>query len=237
MRYDAIIFDLFGTLVDNLPAAAFKQTLTQIATILRVPAPELISLWRGELWQRRVRGEFASLPETYNYVCNTFGVTVSESQIEEAVKVRFDYSRRSLAPRVDTVETLRTLKAAGYAIGLISDCSMEIPQLWDKSALAPLIDVPLFSCAVKLKKPDPHIYALAHERLDIPAERCLYVGDGGSRELTGATATGMQAVLIYAPYETFKGHSEHQEEVDGWQGPKISAIREILTIVDETLLS
>ncbi|GCE02896.1 HAD family hydrolase [Dictyobacter aurantiacus] len=235
MKYEAVIFDLFGTLVDNFPPIAFRQLLTQIADVLQAPAEEFIHIWNGELWPRRVRGEFATMHETFRYVCARLGVEPGEEQLEQAARMRYDYSRRSLVPRVDTVETLRCLKEAGYARALISDCSMEIPQLWESSALAPLIDVPIFSCVVKLKKPDPHIYALAFERLGIPAERCLYVGDGGSRELTGATDAGMQAVLICAPHEKEKGHGEHQQEVDGWQGPRIETVKEVLALVDETL--
>lgn len=235
MRYDAVIFDLFGTLVDNLPPLAFKQLLTQIADVLQVPAPEFIQLWNGVLQSRRMRGEFTTVQEAFSDACACLGVVPAESQLEEATCMRLDYSRRSLVPRVDTVETLSCLKEAGYARALISDCSMEVPQLWGTSALAPLIDVPIFSCVVKLKKPDPHIYALALERLKISPERCLYVGDGASRELTGAVAVGMQAVLICAPHEKDKGHDEHQQEVDGWQGPRIENIKEVLFLVDEAL--
>ncbi|GHO82932.1 HAD family hydrolase [Dictyobacter formicarum] len=236
MKYDAIIFDLFGTLVDNFPPIAFKQLLTQLADVLQVPASEFIHLWNGVLWPKRMRGEFPTVQAAFSYVCTSLGVVPTEAQLEEAARMRLDYSRRSLVPRVDTVETLRCLKEAGYARALISDCSMEVPQLWETSALAPLIDVPIFSCVVKLKKPDPHIYALAFERLGIPPEHCLYVGDGGSRELTGAVAVGMQAVLICAPHEKDKGHDEHQQEVDGWRGPRIETLKEVLALVDEALV-
>ena len=45
-----------------------------------------------------------------------------------------------------------------------------------------------------MRKPDPVIYHACTDLLGIPAENCLYVGDGGSQELETARSLGMQAV-------------------------------------------
>ena len=110
--------------------------------------------------------------------------------------MRMEFTRRSLAPREDAAETVATLRARGYKVGLISDCSVEVPALWQETRLAPLVDAPVFSCVVGLRKPDPGIYAIVCERLGVPAGACLYVGDGSSHELTGARTAGMDPVLI-----------------------------------------
>lgn len=85
-------------------------------------------------------------------------------------------------------------------IGLISDCSCEIPLHWGSTPFAPLIDCPIFSCSVGLKKPDPQIYSLACEHLAIQPHECLYVGDGSSREFTGAAQSGMYPVCVQATF-------------------------------------
>ena len=61
--------------------------------------------------------------------------------------------------------------------------------------------------AVKISKPDPEIYRRAMQALNVTPQECLYVGDGGSHELTGARDLGMQAVqctwfsqLAYEPH-------------------------------------
>jgi hypothetical protein len=55
------------------------------------------------------------------------------------------------------------------------------------------------------------------------------VGDGSSRELTGASQVGMHPVLIRVPYEdTYDAYRFDPEE---WQGATISALKDILTLV------
>lgn len=57
-------------------------------------------------------------------------------------------------------------------------------------------------------KPDPAIYLLACRRLGVAPEDCVFVGDGGDRELEGAAAVGM-----YSPsgrYEPWRKHNSRQ---------------------------
>ena len=78
----------------------------------------------------------------------------------------------------------------------------------------------------RLAKPDPRIYEMAIEGLGIAAEHCLYVGDGTSGELSGASKAGMTAVLMRAPYDRADGARE------SWQGFRISDIRDVLDLLD-----
>lgn len=49
---------------------------------------------------------------------------------------------------------------------------------------------------VGLAKPDPAIFALGAQRLDVPAEACVFVGDSIDADVRGAQAAGMAAVWI-----------------------------------------
>jgi putative hydrolase of the HAD superfamily len=68
-------------------------------------------------------------------------------------------------------------------------------RYWRESALASSFDAVLFSWELGLLKPDPRIFALAAEKLTVRPGECLYLGDGGHRELEGARAAGMVPVL------------------------------------------
>ena len=234
MRYDAVIFDLFGTLVDNMHHEEFLQELTTMAGILGVPARDLIQMWSAT-WPLRSIGKLPSAEAAIRYICNELGVELDDERIQQAAQVRFEFSRRALVPRLDTVETLARLKSEGYKLGLISDCTAEIPLLWPTTPMASLIDVPIFSCSVGLKKPDPRIYRLACERLGVAPEKCLFMGDGGSNELSGANAVGMFPVLIRVAYENEHNTRRHGEEQ--WHGAQIATVRDILPFVDEALAS
>ena len=229
MKYDAVIFDLFGTLVDNTEfledsGAGYQRTLSDVAAALSVPEPDFLHLWSGTVHERD-SGLFPTMEDYFQHICHESGVTVDAQQIANAVELRIDYLRGALTPRSGTVETLTELRASGYKIGLISDCSLEVSILWPKPPFARLVDVAVLSAEVGLTKPDRHIYQMACKGLQVSPEACLYVGDGGSMELTGASDSGMQAVLIRAPYDTVNGNREE------WQVARISSLKEILALV------
>lgn len=228
MKYKAVIFDLFGTLVDNYSWPEYRSVLTQMADLLGVPVNTFREMWAGA-YVARARGDLPSTEASILYVCENLGVKPNRESVEAAVRVRVEYTRRELAPRLDAVPTLAKLKEAGLKLGLISDCSSEVPLLWDKTPFARLIEVPIFSATAGLKKPDPRIYMLACERLGVFPGDCLYVGDGDSRELTGADRVGMSPVLIKAPQ-----HKAPKIDPDTWEGPPISSLSEVLPIALES---
>ncbi len=224
MKYKAVIFDLFGTLVDNYSWPEYRAVLTQMADLLSTPVDTFREMW-ANTYVARATGELPSTEASILYVCGNLGVKPARESVEAAVKVRVEYTRRELAPRPDAVPTLTKLKEAGLKLGLISDCSSEVPLLWDETPFAKLIEVPIFSSTARLKKPDPRIYLLACERLGVSPGDCLYVGDGDSRELTGADRVGMSPVLIRAPQ-----HNAPKIDEDTWEGPPISSLSEVLPI-------
>ena len=92
------------------------------------------------------------------------------------------------------IETLSSLRQAGYRIGLISNCSHDEIAAWDASELSALVDAPVFSCVEGLIKPEPAIYQLACDRLEVDTGAAVFAGDGGSDELRGADAAGLKPV-------------------------------------------
>ena len=57
----------------------------------------------------------------------------------------------------------------------------------------------------------------------VSPEDCLYIGDGGSQELTGARAVGMTAIRLAAP--DLAGHLRFNGE-QGWTGPSARTLTE-----------
>lgn len=229
MKYDAVIFDLFGTLVDQptLPGdlgSKFRRTMADVAAALSVRETDFIRLWSETVYNRD-SGFFPTMGDYLQDICRASGVRADAQQIAFAEELRIDYFRGALTPRVDAVSSLTQLKASGHKIGLISDCSSEVSILWPETSFAPLMDAAILSCDVGMTKPDPRIYQIACGRLKVEPDRCLYVGDGGSRELTGAAEAGMDAVLIRAPNDTVNGNRED------WPGARISELKQVLDLV------
>ena len=225
MQCKAVIFDLFGTLIDNYSLQEHKRVLSEMAAALCAPHDEFVRLWLTS-FDQRATGVYATTQANIEHVCRVLGLRPQPGQVAAAAEVRLDFTWRHLVPRSGALETLARFRSAGHKIGLISDCSSEVPTLWKDTPFAPLVDVPVFSCAVGMKKPDPLIYRLACERLAVAPQDCLYVGDGSSRELTGAAEVGTHPVLIRVPHED--GQDAHRLDPEEWQGPTISELAEVL---------
>lgn len=227
MNNSTVIFDLFGTLVNDFMSVA-GQSHDELAEILGVPYEPFMKQWR-EITGRRTMGEFQTVEASIEHVCAALGVQVNAAQMVKAVEFRLEYTRRALTPKPDAVTTLAQLKQTGFKVGLLSNCSIEIPILWPQTEFADLIESPVFSSRERLKKPDPRIYHLACERLGVAPEDCLYIADGENQELKAAADFGMSPVLIRPTSHEPRG--ELRQEAREWQGPTISALAEVLGLI------
>jgi putative hydrolase of the HAD superfamily len=229
MKYAAVVFDLFGTLVNNYPYEPYRDVLRQVASILTVPFNDFWHLW-SETARDRSLGIIRTIEDNIEYTCNKLGASIDSEKIEYATKIRYDFIANIMIPQQDVVEVLAHLKSHGLKIGLISNCSAETPIAWKNTPVAPLFDVALFSSSIGLRKPDPRIYQLALERLDVKPADCLYIGDGDSQELSGAGQVGMHPVLIRLAGED--GTQPHLINREEWKEPVISSLHEVLALVE-----
>ncbi len=224
MKYSAVIFDLFGTLVESLSSREFEHMLSEMASVLSVPSRDFIRLW-NDTWEKRRIGVFPTLNADIEHICRLLDARPQEGQVSKAAEIRAAFARRILKkPRDDAAQMLTLLKESGYKTGLISNCAAEIPRVWPEAPLAALIDVPIFSCSVGLRKPDRQVYLLASKRLAMPPRKCVYVADGSERELTGASQAGMHAVLFRGPDEDPYDEGQDRRE---WLGPTVFTLGEI----------
>ena len=72
---------------------------------------------------------------------------------------------------------LRALRERGVATGILSNVGIDPRAVLVRTGLAGLYDVEVFSFEEGVVKPDPAIFALAAERLGLPAHELLMVGD------------------------------------------------------------
>ena len=229
MKYLAVIVDLFGTLVAVFSRRDYENVVALMSAALKTPYDEFYKLWMKTA-NERVTGAFKTLEENLEFICRELKLPTTSEQIKKARQVRFDYVRRALKPRKDAIKILNQLKSAGYRTGLISNCSTEPPIIWPDTAFAPLIDVAVFSSTAGIKKPDPRIYLLAIEKLKTEPGKCLYIGDGDDRELSGAARVGMNPVLI-KPGKKNSANVVRNMDTDDWPCPRVSSLKEVLELV------
>ena len=89
---------------------------------------------------------------------------------------------------------IKELKSRGYQVLFLSNWSYHLKDIAAKQLdFLPLLDGGVFSCDVKLIKPDHAIYHRILEKYNLKAEECVFIDDS-ERNVIGARECGLYAV-------------------------------------------
>lgn len=226
---DAVIFDLFGTLVPNLSPTLWQRAYAEIAEALGLEAADFERVWKG-FFDGRMRGAYGDVEEQLSAVVQAVGMgkraaglALQAERLMRAAEVKRRFMLISLAPKPEAVACLEALRARGLKLALATDCSWETPDLLDRTPLGEFFPVRAASARLGARKPDPRMYRHVLDGLHATGERCLYVGDGNSEELPGAKRHGMTTVWVD------NGAQQHWK--DGWVPEADHTIRDLLEIL------
>ena len=231
VKYEAVIFDFFGTLVPIYGLNTYNEMMSAMAGAVGVNSDFFADRWL-DTFKERVTGQLPDVYANIMKICSEVGASPTKEQCDVAIKIRLDYTKKNIFPKKDAIGTLARIKKMGFGLGLITDCSSELPGIWKETDFAPYFDVTLFSCIEGIKKPNPSIYRKAAALLRTTPEKCLYIGDGGSNELTGAKNVGMMPVLIFDEDEQGNPDS-HRVDGQEWDGEVIYSLDDVLELLHE----
>ena len=96
----------------------------------------------------------------------------------------------------DVRPCLARLRAAGLAVGLISNTTRDLEELIAAFALADLVDGAVTSAQIGVFKPAPAIFAAALERIGAAAGEAVMVGDSRHDDVEGALAAGLAGAVL-----------------------------------------
>jgi len=210
-KIEAVIFDLGETLLNfgRLDRAAlFEKALVSSYNYLKeLSQPvgsyrkyRLFHMWgiRWHLLRSWITGDdFDSLDLLKAYGTKR-NFRLSEAQWEELNwQWYFELSRMG---RVEpgTADALRQLHEMGLKVGLLSNTFVHKSSLERHLKIEGLLDllsVRLYSYDYKYRKPNVRIFRDAAEKMGVPAERTIYVGDRMDNDVKGSLAAGMLPVL------------------------------------------
>ena len=218
MRYRAVIFDLWQTLVpwDVEESERFHRELAETVGV------EPDRFW--DAWLSAQHLPDRNTGPMADHFRALFGELGVEPDLEQVLTMRRERTKRTLVPRPEALPTLEELRRRGHLLGMISVCTEEVPQVWDETPLGLEFDAAVFSCEVGVSKPDRRIYEIACERLGVEASECVFVGDGANDELPGAERAGMTAVQLSAPGEPLTPDGE------AWTGASVERLSEVLSL-------
>ena len=96
----------------------------------------------------------------------------------------------------DAAPALDELRSRGLRVVAASNWDSSLPEVLERTGLAPLLDGVVSSAAAGAAKPDPRLFEAALELAGVAPGDALHVGDRPDKDVEGAHALGMRAVLI-----------------------------------------
>jgi putative hydrolase of the HAD superfamily len=92
--------------------------------------------------------------------------------------------------------TLARLRRDGLRLAVVSDWDERLPLLLDRLELSGYLETVVYSQAAGAEKPHPLIFGRLLAKLGLEPGEVLHVGDSRRRDLEGALAVGMAALLV-----------------------------------------
>ena len=217
----AVVFDMFETLVTLFEGRTYFGE--DIAADVGANPVTFRKEWNLIENDRSV-GKY-SIEEGLEIVLKKLGLYT-----KDMVRLAADKRRQALGDSFANIPDesfmmLDSLKAEGIKIGLITNTFSDERDIIRECELFKYFDVALISYEQGICKPDLRLYEKMINELNVRPEECLYVGDGGSRELYAAREAGMHPVQCtwfheraYEPHipcpvlDEFD-HADHQSQI------------------------
>jgi putative hydrolase of the HAD superfamily len=99
--------------------------------------------------------------------------------------------------RLGVSPTLQALHRRGLKLGVVSNGSISSQYTkLDVLGIRSLFSVILISEEIGIKKPDPRIFRMALEKLDVLSSEAIFVGDNPALDIAGARAVGLRAIWL-----------------------------------------
>jgi HAD superfamily hydrolase (TIGR01509 family) len=203
MGLDAICLDAGGVLVDP----NWHRVSAVLARAgIRVSAEALARAEPHAKRQIDVPAEIARSTDAsrwirfFELVLSHAGVPPGDAVSQALRELERYHARRNLWEQVpvDVPATLRSLRSRGVRLAVVSNANGTLRSVLERVGVAALVDVIVDSHEEGVEKPDARIFRIALERVGVPAEHAVHVGDLYHVDVVGARSAGVGAVLLDA---------------------------------------
>jgi len=185
MSFKWILSDYGGVLC----AHQFEDDIAQMASIARMNLPPFEQAY----WLRRADYDRADLT-TLEYWTDVLGRAPSPGQLDELRAA--DIASWS-HPILETVEAYEKLKKR-YKLALLSNAPADLARKIETFDWLPPIHPLLFSCDLRLTKPEPRIFERTLAALDAQAEDVVFVDDR-LENIRAAEELGLGVIHFHDP--------------------------------------
>ncbi len=185
----AILFDFWGTLVENGVWSPIKQVKSILN--IKLPFPEYVV----RMERAMMTSKFENLKSAFIAVCKEFNLEVDEEKIGQLVGI-WNKSWMLAQPYDETVSALKKLKEK-YQLILVSNTdNFSIEHVMNKFNLSELFDNIFLSYNLGLIKTDERFFKQVLSEITLGVDDCVIVGDSLQSDVIAAKKVGIKAVLI-----------------------------------------
>ena len=190
MRYDAVFFDLDGTVADTL------QNITDALN------HTMRCFGRREFAQEAVK---PNLGWGVDYLVRKLSPDIPEEEIEEILRhyrpYYAEHTTDNVRPYPGILPLMEQLQRAGLKLALISNKPDAAVQPLMERYFRGLLDYAVGEQAGVARKPAPDMLEIAADKLGVELSRCLYVSDT-EVDLQTARNTGIDCVCVTWGFRT-----------------------------------
>ena len=193
MSFEAVVFDLGGVVVPS-PLDVFRVYEREHGLPHRFISDVVLADPEHGAWGRLERGELGieEFCDAFDAECAAHGSTVDSRDLMRAVGGGFE-------PRAAMVTAIGAIRGHGLKTAALTNNWAEDPARNNpKLSIADWFDVVVESAVEGLRKPDPRIYRLVCERLDVTPEASVFLDDLGAN-LKPARDLGMTTIKVADP--------------------------------------
>jgi putative hydrolase of the HAD superfamily len=192
-RRRGLIFDLDDTLYprERFIRSGFAAVANDLQRRHGVPAGLVFRILSRSFTQGATGREF-------QVVCAE--LNLSPKEVPYMVRV-FRAHKPNLWLPYESSDTLRKLRADGWRLAILTNGLPSVQAAKVAAlALAPMVDTVVYAEAItRGGKPDAAAFEAVLERLDLPADRCVMVGDDPACDITGARNAQLRTMRLARP--------------------------------------
>ena len=204
MTLRAVIFDIGGVVLGS-PLHAIAEYEKELGLPPNFVNHVVVETAPGGAWSRLERGEISmeNFYAAFEQDCSAAGPAFSAREMMTRIG-------QVTQPRQNMLDAIGRIRTSGLKLAALTNNWASEPDAKEEdetSSLHSLFDVFVESSVEGLRKPDPRIYELVCERLEISPSEAVFLDDIG-RNLKSARALGMQTIKVDAPEQALRELSQ-----------------------------
>ncbi|MBD3304616.1 HAD-IA family hydrolase [Candidatus Woesearchaeota archaeon] len=198
----AVLFDFWGTLVENGTYSPLRQTYNILR--VRMKFSDFVIKTEEVLMTKPYEDQKTAFTE----VCKAFNIEPKPFIIDKLIGV---WNKNKLLAKLypETIDVLEDLKKKKYKLAIISNCpNNSVEPVIEKFGLGKYFDAVMLSWQTGHLKTDTELFEETLKKLKAKKEDTLMVGDSIPTDIEGAKKAGVNAILVDR-----KGKKEWPEKI------------------------